>query len=144
MRIILLLFSFLISVSSYSQDIVGAWKLEKIEPVIETNKEEVTAKIIAEINQSMPQRMIYRFMHNNKIIIRGKEEPYYVKNGLLTIKSTTYNYAIEGETLLLSLDYQNMPSHAFDDLKKDFPDLKIDKYIVNIYFRKLLTNTVGN
>lgn len=139
MRIILLLFSFLLSSYSFSQDIVGSWKYKGLEPVIKTNKEESTKKLEERVNQDKPNTsLIFQFTSSGEFFTNGKEKrSYHVQDSILHITGDTFKYNITENILTLIFDLHNLDPGMLKRYEDEEPDLKIEKCIVNMYFEKV-------
>lgn len=147
MRIILFFTCFLFTISAFSQDILGEWEMDRIEPVVKTNKEETTNEIIKEITRNMSNDgILLRFMDNGKVIASGQEDIYSIKDGILTIirngePRDLCNYIIREDTLILLLTLQEINSRLYEEIIEDNPGLEIEKADINIYFHKLSGNS---
>lgn len=143
MRIILFFTCFLFTISAFSQDILGEWEMNRTEPVVKTNKEDVTNKIIEEIGRNMSNDgVLFRFMDNGKVIASGQEYLYFIKDDILTLNRNSMdegvcNYTIREDTLIISFSLQKMDLRLYNEFIEDNPGLEIEKADINVYFHKL-------
>jgi len=151
MKITLLLVCIITTVSAFSQEIVGKWELQKVDPIVKTNNEEVTQAILEIINDSLIDRMItsLQLTEDGKVITEGGEGYYFIENGYIMFKSKhdedegKMEYSVKENELILTFDIRfdisnvkSFSSNMYAHFSEDYPKLEIKEIKLKMTFSK--------